>query len=803
MNGLSKKEVLERQQKFGKNEITRKKKKTKLQVALDIIKDPIIIIMIIAAAISFITGMSEQHFTEFFVILALVLFNIIISFVQEVKTIQKLESLDKMNEGKAIVIRDGEEQLINATELVVDDIVKLKIGAIARADLIILSENNLYVDESFLTGESIDVSKSVNEDIYSNSMIKNGEAVAKVTEIGMNTKIGTIANSVDNVTVSKSQLELKLLDISKILLKIAITFAILIFILSMLNGMSFDKSLSMTISILIATVPEGLATVLTIVLTLMSQHMAKNNALIKKVSLLETLGEVSYICSDKTGTITENNMKVTHILEVIQNNTINSLIKIAIDQDTPTSKAISEYMSPIDVNTTGKVLNRIPFNSTTKFSKTLIFFEDKYYLVKIGAPDYLVDNIEEKHKEFTEYASLGLRTIAVAITEVNPNFDIEKDITCDLTTLFGISDPPKESAIKAIEELKNAHINVVMITGDNINTALSIASQAGIFDQKTDKYLTGSQLDTLNDLEFLNIVEQVRVYARVTPEHKHRIVSALQQKGEIVGMTGDGTNDSIALKQANVGIAMGINGTDISKESADLILLDDNFQTINVAVQSGRLIFDNLKKFIRQMLTSNTAHTASILFSLLFGVFLINSNLIIPMTPVLILWVNIVSDAIPCLALGVDNPENNLMAKKPINPNEKILNKNLIFEILLRGMLIGLLVFVSFNLVYSYTNDEIFARTIGFVILSFGQLVHIFDARSFNTIYKKNPFENKMLLIAVFISSLLNLLIIYSPLNEVFGLTTLPLPILILSIFAAGSLTFIISALKLLIIKLK
>lgn len=801
MNGLSSSEVKNLQEKFGKNEITRKKKKTKFEIIVEIFKDPIIIIMLVAAIISLITGLMEGHISEFIVITSLVVFNVVISFVQEVKTIEKLESLDRMNEGLANVIRDGKDTEIKASDLVVGDIVKLKIGTIARADMVIVSQNNLQVDEAFLTGESIEVNKEVEEEVFSNSMIKNGEAIGRVIAIGMDTKIGSIARDVDSVETTKSQLEIKLLGISKILLKVAVFFSILIFILSMLNGLGLAESLSMTISILIATVPEGLATVLTIVLTLMSTNMSKNNALIKKVSLLETLGEVSYVCSDKTGTITLNEMKVTDVLNVEESLVIDKITSLVIDRENPTARAIHNYIDISKTTLNGEIIDRIPFNSSTKMAKNLVKIEDEFYYVLVGAPDYLVQDIEVKYPEFLQFGKKGLRTLAISILKVDASFDInENDAVCDLVTLYGISDPPKESAIKAIEELHSAGINVVMITGDNIQTASAIAKQTNIM-SGNDLSLTGDELDKLSEQEFMDIVKSVRVYARVSPEHKHKIVSALQAHGEIVAMTGDGTNDSIALKQANVGIAMGINGTDISKESADLILLDDNFTTINVAVESGRLIFDNLKKFIRQMLTSNTAHTGSILFALIFGIVMSGKDILIPMTPVLILWVNIISDAIPCLALGVDNKESDLMQREPIDPNAGILTKGMIIEILIRGLSIGLLVFISFNVVYSNTMDETMARTVGFVVLSFGQLAHIFDARSFNTLYKKNPFNNKLLLCAVGASSLLNLLIIYTPLNAVFGLVPIALPMLLIAILVAVSLTFVLSAIKLLFVK--
>lgn len=806
--GLNTSEVNDLQKKFGKNEISRKEQKTKLQIFIEVVKDPIIMIMIVAMIISIITGASHNNFSEAVVIGLLIIVNITISFVQELKTIQKLEALNAMNEDKAIVIRNGKEEEIKAINLVPGDIVKLKLGFIARADMQLIDSNNILVDESFLTGESEDVKKEVDDLIYSNSAIKNGQGFAIVKKIGMETKIGEIAKQVDQVEETKSQLELKILHITKILLIIAIIAAFIIAVLTLATGGSITETLSITISILIATVPEGLATVLTIVLTFMSQQMANNNALVKKVALLETLGEVEYVCSDKTGTITENKMSVTNVTNILETELTMAISKKVIDEETPTSKAISQFLQKFDTSYDVQLIDSIPFNSTIKKAGFLVndVQDNKNYVVIVGAPDFLISDIESKVPEITTYTDKGLRTLAIMFKEYDKDnlndFDLELARDYDLISLYGIQDPPKESAIDAVKVMHNAKINTVMITGDNIQTAKSIAKQAGIIESKDDLALTGEELNNLSDTEFDKIVEQVKVYARVKPEDKFRIVSRLQAKNKIVAMTGDGTNDSIALRKANVGVAMGIAGTDISKESADLILLDDNFSTINEAIKGGRLIFDNLRKFIRQMLTSNAAHTSSIMFALIFALLLNKESnaVILPMTSILILWVNVISDAIPCLALGLDNAEKDLMDRSPIDPNLKLLSKSMMLEILIRGFGIGLLVFLTFNYcLHTLNMSEQYARTMGFIVLSFGQLIHIFDARSFKTIYRKNPFENKLIWLAVISSAILNLIIIYTPLNTVFGLEPLKLFDLLIGILISSTVTFGFSIIKLLI----
>ncbi len=789
----------------GYNEIRRKKLKTKFEIFIGILKDPILIIMMAAMFISILSGYEEKSYNEALVIGALIAFNIILSFVQEVKTQQKLEALDALNEDYAIVLRDGIEKKIPSKEIVVDDIVKVEIGTIVRADLKMLNQKNLQIDESFLTGESKEVYKEEGDIVYSNSKVIDGTGYGIVIATGMDTEIGNITKQVDDIVEEKSQLELKILQISKKLLIIAIITALIIGILTKLNGSPFDEILSITISILIATVPEGLATVLTIVLTFMSQRMAHNNALIKKVSLLETLGEVQYVCSDKTGTITKNKMTVSDVKNFNSNELTLAIKKTVVDKSTPTMAAINKYLSKQKVDQTLNILDYIPFNSTTK--RSLYLLEDqnaKRYLVCLGAPDFLVT--QKEIKEIKEYAIKGLRTLLIMYKETDltnlKDYDIYDAHDFNLISLYGIQDPPKKSAVEAIKIMHEAGINTVMITGDNIDTANSIAKQSGIIQNDKELSLTGDELAKLTDEQFLDIVQNVKVYARVKPEDKYRIVSALQKLGNIVAMTGDGTNDSIALKKANVGISMGQQGTDIAKESSDLILLDDNFATINEAILGGRLIFDNLRKFIRQMLTSNTAHVGGILFALIFGLFS-QKNIILPMTAVLILWVNIVSDAIPCLALGLDDPEDDLMKRPPIDPNMQLLDYKMIIEVLIRGLSLGLLVFISFNYVMSMGADVMVARTVAFSVLSFGQLIHIFDARSFNTIYKKNPFSNKYIIYAVLLSAALNLLIIYTPLNQMFGLTPISIQLLLFAIVVGSTVTFVLSLIKLMYLKIK
>ncbi len=804
MQGLSTEEVKRKQEEHGYNEIRRKKEKTKLEILKEIIADPIIIIMSLALAISIVSGDAEHGYSESYVIGILIFVNVLISFVQEVKTIAELKALDKLNEATVLVIRDGVEQEIKSKYLVVDDIVKLGIGTIARADLQVINSVDMRVDESFLTGESEEVHKNENDLVYSNSPITNGRAVAKVVAIGMDTRIGEIASQVDEVEDVQSQLEVKILRITKMLLRFALATASIIFILALLNGYDLETSFSFLISILIATVPEGLATVLTIVLTYMSRKMANESALIKKTKLLETLGEVSYVCSDKTGTITENKMEVVDYKFFDDKDVTINIISNVLEANTPTTTAVNNFIKGFTVvNSPINIISEIPFNSTIKKSLTLVEFDNKNYIIAVGAPDFLVKT-KTIDPEFTNFGQRGLRTLLVAYCEITDtkSFVIDGDYLFKPLALFGIQDPPKQAAIDTIKDFATAGIIPVMITGDNENTAVSIAKQTGIIRNENDLALTGEELDKLSDEEFMKLVKQIKVYSRVEPENKVRIVRALQNHGQIVAMTGDGTNDSIALKQANIGIVMGGAGTDVAKEASDLILLDDNYHTIEVAIRGGRQIFSNLQKFIRQMLTANAAHTGSILFTLLIGVVL-NKNLILPMTPILILWINIISDAIPCLALGIDNEEDDIMDVPPIDPELNILTKKMIFEILLRGLTIGLLVFIGFMYQMENGASEIYARSFGFIILSFGQLIHIFDARSFKTIYQKNPFNNKWLIGAVVFSGLLNLSLLYTPLSVVFGLTGITITDLLMAIGISSLPTFVYSFIKLIAIKAK
>lgn len=785
--GLTDAQVAQKQAAHGKNEITRKKHASHFQILIKILKDPIIIIMSFALLISVMAGVIESDFLECYVILGLILVNVIINFIQELKTIDKLKALEDLNKQLVTVIRSDKKQSILASELVVDDIVVLKIGEIARADYKIISANDLSVDESFLTGESIEVQKQVDEMVYSNSQIKLGYATCIVTQIGLNTKIGQLASEVDDVVVTKSQLEIKIFQITKLLLVIAFATSFLILILSLINGFTLLETLSLTISILIATVPEGLLTVLTIVLTFMSAKLGANNALLKKVDLIETLGEVDFVCSDKTGTITQNIMQVSE--HKYYEPELLDLLSV-IDNLTPTSKAIYQFLNVDTVKV--KVIEHTPFSSQKKSQSYIVEHLGEQYQVIIGAPEFVFADLSPFEPQMSKQMDMGNRIIVVGFKKVT-------DLNLKPLAMFAILDPPKQSAIIAIKQMHQSNIKVVMITGDSLKTATSIAKATNIVQGPDDLCITGDELNQLSDIEFEKIVKNIRVYARTQPQDKHRIVLTLQKLGHIVAMTGDGTNDSIALKQANVGIAMGINGTDISKESSDLILLDDNFATINVAIAGGRLVFDNLQKFIRQMLTSNAAHTGSILFVLLFGLF--TDSIVLPMTSILILWVNIISDAIPCLALGLDVAEDDLLKRPPIKTSDKIVTNSMIYEILIRGFGIGFLVFISFSYLLNQGVDLSTARTFSFVVLSFGQLIHIFDARSFTTIYYKNPFSNKLLLINVGISMFLNLLIIYSPLNILFGLTPLSFTYLITAILIGASATFVLSAIKLLFLK--
>lgn len=802
MVGLKSSEAKKILERDGFNELNQKQAKTRLDVLKEVIINPIIMVMIVALVLTVISHLKTRDFTEAIVIFSLIVLNVVISYVQDMKTIVKLKSLEAMNEDTARVYRDGILQTIKAKELVVGDIVALKLGDIARADVKVLSCNSSEVDEAFLTGESEFVKKNVDDVIFSNSLMQNGHARCEVVATGMNTAIGQITKQVGEVETVKSQLEIKILDITKVLLKIAIILAIIIFVLSLLNGQSLSDSFSFLISILIATVPEGLATVLTIVLTFMASKMSSQNALIKQVNLLETLGELSYVCSDKTGTITENNMTVTEEELFVSEVHEIDILRSIIDTETVTSSAISKYLDVnyADDNERVNVIETIPFNSTQKKSAHKIECNGKTYIAQIGAPDYVAPTKAVLNK-VEEFASGGLRTILFAIKEVESDYtlDIEDKIELDPIILFGIQDPPKAAVIETVKEFKGAGITPVMITGDNQVTARSIAKQTGIITSDKDIVLTHDQLVAMSDEELRQIVLDVKVYARAKPEDKVRIVSSLQSKNKIVAMMGDGTNDSIALRKANVGVAMGVQGTDISKEAADLILLDDNYQTISTAIHGGRLIFINLRKFVRQMLTSNTAHTTTIMFAMIYGLFT-EGSLLLPMTPILILWINIISDAIPCLALGLDGEEGDLMSNPPIEHDQKILDRSLLFEILLRGSTIGLLVLIAFNYSYSLNGDLEFARTVGFSVLSFGQLIHIFDARSQKTIYKRNPFSNGPLLIAILISVLLNLMLVYSPLNIVFGLTPITFSALGIIILYSSIPTFVYSAIKLMYI---
>lgn len=882
--GLTTEQVKVNAEKYGKNIVIKQESEHWSKILLETIADPIIIIMAIAVMISFAMAYLNPHdephkYLETGVILSLVILNVVMGFTQTIKAQNKIKELDSVVEYFHDVLRDGSWQKVNVTELVVGDIIKAKAGDILKVDARVIDENFLEVNEAFLTGEAENVSKNSNaihetglnphqikNTVYSGSFIANGNCTAVVTSVGMETEIGKIFDTIQSAEKEKTPLEITLEKLSKILVIVAFIGAAIIAVGCFAKGLGLGASLQMTISVLISVVPEGLPTVLTIVLTLGSAKMVKKNALARNLQAVETLGATSYVCSDKTGTITKNEMTVKKIyvngefFEVTGEGYMPSgdvLDASGNDATTNVSNLVETAAkvcdTTINVNDEGKyeVIGNIteaailtvaekiklaaankedlevmfPFNSTFKTMGAIYQENGKFMFYVKGAPDYvtsystniLVNNSVEKLENHVDnfnaaidaFADEALRTIAVAYKEVDAS-TVENDFETllnDLTLLgvFGIIDPPKTEVMHSVKLLQSASVKVTMITGDYEKTAAAIARQIGLITPDRSIVMNGKQLDEMPEAEFLNVVEHVAVFARVTPDHKLRIIKALQANGEVVAMTGDGVNDSPALKKANVGVAMGIQGSEVSKDVADLILLDDSFSTIEVSIEAGREMFDNIRKFTRQMLTSNMGHFSTVLFTLMFGVYTTELG-VLALTPLMILWINIISDAIPSMAIGFDVPESDLMQQAPRDINSGIFYGGLGSKIIIRGLFLGFLTFFMFQFSMNtmMNNPDVtteyavaFSQTIAFLTLSFAQLWHIFDARSNHSIFRRNPFNNKTIVGAVALSAALNILMVVTPFgNLLLGTVAIPLNIFVAVVLISSIPTFVLSGIK-------
>ena len=846
-SGLTQNQVQEKQTKYGFNELTAKKKKSLIVKFLEQFKDFMIIVLIIAAIVSGVIGVAEgEGITDTIIILIVVIVNAIIGVAQENKAEKSLEALQKLSSHASKVIRAGKLIVIPSRELVPGDIVVLDTGDYVPADLRIIEAVNLKSQESALTGESVPVEKmaaKITSDevgigdrtnmLFSSSLITYGRGKGIVVETGMNTEVGKIAQIINSTEEGTTPLQEKLNKLGKTLGIVALAICAIIFIVGMLYGKEPIHMFMTAVSLAVAAIPEGLAAVSTIVLAIGVQRMVKKNAIVKKLPAVETLGSASVICSDKTGTLTQNKMTVEkifyndYLISMRDNIAIDSELekliyismlcndtKVGADNELtgdPTETALIDMGMKlnIDVHKIFDVdrLAELPFDSDRKLMSTVHEVNGKYVVYTKGAIDellkrcnnYIVNGkIKEDLEDYKvqisktneELAKNALRVLGFAYKELDkvPTNDEMQTIENHLTFvgMVGMIDPPREEAKLAVEKCKSAGIKTVMITGDHKITATAIAKQLGILDDESEA-ITGAELEKMSDEELIKNVRHYSVYARVAPEHKVRIVRAWQANGEIVAMTGDGVNDAPALKNADIGCAMGIVGTDVAKEAADVILTDDNFATVVSAVEEGRRIYGNILKAIQFLLSSNVGEiivlfTAIMITPLLakwFGITDISA--LEPLLPIQILWINLVTDSLPALALAVDPAEKDIMNKKP-KKEKGIFTKGMSFRVIYQGVMIGFITLAAFIIglaTPSATTDAEkiqIGQTMAFCVLALSELVHVFNIRdNKKSIFKGGLFSNSKLILATIASAGLMFIVLLVPaLRNIFSIVMLP-----------------------------
>ena len=878
--GLNTSQVEENKSKYGENELQEKKKEPLIKKFIAQFKDFSIIVLIIAAIVSGIVGVAQgEGFTDTIIILIVVLLNAVIGVAQESKAEKSLEALRKLSEHAAKVIRDGKEQVIPARELVPGDVVIIETGDYVSADLRIIEAANLKAQESSLTGESVPVEKSIEaieateigigdrvNMLFSSSLITYGRGKAIVVETGMNTEVGKIAGMLNDTEKQETPLQRRLNSLGKTLGIAALAICAFIFVIGLLQGKDVISMFMTAVSLAVAVIPEGLVAVSTIVLAIGVQKMVKKNAIVKKLPAVETLGSSTVICSDKTGTLTQNKMTVE---KVFCNDVTVDVNKVETTEDfnklvyncmlcndsrmletgelagDPTETALIdmafnlEYQEAI-VRENPRV-EEVPFDSNRKLMTTVNENNGKYRVYTKGGVDELLarcnsylfkgeirTNLEDYSRWIREnnenMAKDALRVLAFAYKDIDhiPSKEEMETIESGLTFIgmVGMIDPPREEAKKAVEKCKHAGIKTVMITGDHKITAVAIAKKLGILENE-DEALTGLELDKISDEELTKNIRKYSVYARVSPEHKVRIVKAWQANGEIVAMTGDGVNDSPALKTADIGCAMGKVGTEVAKEAADVILTDDNFATIVSAVEEGRRIYDNILKVIQFLISCNVGEVIVLLLATLFAPLIAKTfgisdvTMIQLLLPIHILWINLVTDTFPALALAFDPANRDVMDRKPIKKDEGIFTKGRTFRIIYQGAMIGILTLVAFIIglatpdsklptmvkyegetiaVEEIDNlDEMLAnggeyvskeetkieigQTMAFMVLAFSELVHVFNIRdNKNSIFKTGILGNSILIWAVLASAFLMVIILAVPaLRHIFSIPILPM----------------------------
>lgn len=819
--GLRKKQVTEKQMQFGLNKLHEKNKKSNLRRFADQFKDVMILILIGAAIISFVIAYMEGDSKEFFepiLILLIVIMNAIMGVMQENKAEKALDALKNLSAPRARVIRDGEEHMIDADQLVPGDIIHLEAGDFVPADARLLRSVSLKSEESALTGESLPTVKDAEADItekavlgdrsnmvFSGCSITYGTAIAIVTATGMDTEMGKIANMLDNEEDNQTPLQKKLAQLGKYLGILAVLACAIVFIVGLLNGIPALEIFMTAVSLAVSSIPEGLPAIVTIVLSVGVQRMAKKNAIIRSLPAVETLGSASIICSDKTGTLTQNNMTLMKAYydgmddtEDISTNNSDKIKKLlwygtlCCDASVvfdglqeqhigdPTEIAIvlaahKNGMSKDELNKQYPRLAENPFDSDRKLMSTVNQIDGENIVIVKGAFDIIAErcasgNLEAAKKINDEMGASALRVLAIAYKKVDviPEKVSPEILENGLTFmgLVGMIDPPRPEAKEAVAICQKAGIKTVMITGDHVVTASAIAKELGMMTE-SDKAITGAELDAMTDSELDRQVENIAVYARVSPENKIRIVKAWQRKGHVVSMTGDGVNDAPALKAADIGCAMGVTGTDVAKGAADMTLTDDNFATIVDAVREGRGIYANIKKVVGFLLGTNIGEVITVFMAMILW----HKSALLSMQ---LLWINLVTDGLPAVALGMESVEADVMDQKPKPKNEGLFAHGFGVRTILQGIMFGTLALIAFKLGENLNGQLAGGQTLAFMVLSLSQIVQAYNMRSEHSLFKIGILSNHVLNWSALLSVALVAIVLFTPLSTAFGLIILP-----------------------------
>lgn len=820
--GLNDAQVTAQAEKYGENKLKEKKKKSNFQRFADQFKDVMILILIAAALVSFIIACIEKNPREFFepaLIMLIVILNAAMGVMQESKAEKALDALKGLSAPHARVIRNGAEQVIDAVQLVPGDIIRLEAGDFVPADARLIKSVTLKCEESTLTGESVPSEKKADilpdanaplgdrsNMVFSGCSVTYGTALAVVTGTGMHTEMGKIADLLDNENEEQTPLQQKLAQLGKYLGIMAVAACAVIFMVGMFNGIPLMEIFMTSVSLAVSAIPEGLPAIVTIVLSIGVQRMVKKNAIIRRLPAVETLGSASIICSDKTGTLTQNRMTLvkaylnggadTETISDSNSPEVKRLLQFGalccdgsvifgkdgsvqhIGDPTETAIVYAAHKNGMPKDALTAAFPRVaelPFDSDRKLMTTVHKIDGKLIVIVKGAFDMLSSrcvngDLKAANQINVAMSASALRVLAIAYKEIDelpltPNSaELENELT--FMGLVGMIDPPRPEAKKAVEVCRKAGIKPIMITGDHIVTASAIARQLGILTDD-DLAITGAQLDAMTDAELDQQVSKIAVYARVSPENKIRIVKAWQRKGQVVSMTGDGVNDAPALKAADIGCAMGITGTDVAKGAADMTLTDDNFATIVDAVREGRGIYANIKKVVGFLLGTNIGEVITVFAAMLLW----------HKTPLLsmqLLWINLVTDSMPAITLGMEPVEEGIMEQKPKPKNEGVFAHGLGLRVVLQGFMFALLTLVGFKIGETVTGMLSGGQTMAFMILSLSQIVQAYNMRSERSLFIIGCFTNKKLNLACFVSVLLVALVLFTPLSGAFGLVILP-----------------------------